>query len=209
VPKISEERKEATRQRLIDAAVEVALDGGPDGVTTRRILEVAGLSAGALYHYFSSKDALYEAIAERFVGIDGLADLATVDVVDAQVAVIGDCFGPRTTSVLGRLRAAALDNPGVTAVLARYDRQIVEQFDQLNHRTVEAGLYRRDLDTAALVETFAVFLDGFSLRPAATFVTGRQRVAACFVDALAERAIEPSHPRAAELRRRALAAVEP
>jgi hypothetical protein len=101
----------------------------------------------------------------------------------------------------------ALDNPAVAAVLARYDRRIVEQFDALNRRTVAMGLYRSDLDTEALVEVFAVFLDGFSLRPPETFVTGRKRTAAAFVDLIATRAIDPSHPRAAERRARALAAI--
>src|SRR5438874_1221656 len=65
VPKVSAEHKEQVRQRLIDAASTVVMRDGHEGTTTRAILAEAGLSAGALYTYFSSKEELFEALAER------------------------------------------------------------------------------------------------------------------------------------------------
>src|SRR5438445_11177458 len=68
VPKVSSEHKQQVRQRLLDAARRVVLRDGHEGATTRAILDEAGLSAGSLYNYFSSKDELFEALAEQVVG---------------------------------------------------------------------------------------------------------------------------------------------
>jgi AcrR family transcriptional regulator len=58
----------ATRRRVLDAARELAIEGGYDGVTMRKVAERAGLSAPTAYQYFSSKDHLL---------VDVLSDLAT------------------------------------------------------------------------------------------------------------------------------------
>lgn len=55
---------EATRQRALDAALAVFRRKGFDGATMRDIAKEAGLSLGAAYHYFPSKDALVMAYYE-------------------------------------------------------------------------------------------------------------------------------------------------
>lgn len=49
---------EATRQRALDAALALFRRKGFDATTMRDIAKEAGLSLGAAYHYFPSKDAL-------------------------------------------------------------------------------------------------------------------------------------------------------
>ena len=46
----------ATRRRLLDAARELATEGGYDAVSMRRVAVRAGVSAPTAYLYFSSKD---------------------------------------------------------------------------------------------------------------------------------------------------------
>jgi len=201
MPKISEERKAATRRRLVDAAISVVLNEGTAKMTTRRILEKAGLSAGALYHYFPSKDDLYESIAERFLELDlGIDESA--DLVDAHAAAVGDMFGPKTHTILGRLRVEALDNEAVREVMGRYDRKIVERYGALNQRTIDAGLFRKDLDGDALVELLSIFLEGFALRQSIGFATGRDRVLGVLLDALNAVAVDQTHADADELQGR-------
>lgn len=185
----------------MDAAISVVLAEGTGKMTTRRILEEAGLSAGALYHYFPSKDALYEAIAERFVELDlGLDESAAP--IDAHVQAVSDMFGPRTHTILGRLRVEALDNEVVREVMARYDRKTVDRYSAINRRSMELGLFRSDLDAEALVEVMAIFLEGFALRGATGFTTDRERVLEVFIAAFEGVAIDDSHADAAELRGR-------
>jgi AcrR family transcriptional regulator len=53
---------EKTRQQLQDTALDVFARQGFKGTTTKDIALAAGVSPGLMYHYFSSKDALLEAI---------------------------------------------------------------------------------------------------------------------------------------------------
>jgi len=58
----NEERREATRSRLISAARECFIRDGYENTHTDAILERAGVSRGALYHYFPSKRDVFEAV---------------------------------------------------------------------------------------------------------------------------------------------------
>jgi AcrR family transcriptional regulator len=58
-------RSEATRRKIVDAAVELFNDVGYANTGLGDIVERAGLTKGALYHHFSSKEALAVAIIEE------------------------------------------------------------------------------------------------------------------------------------------------
>jgi TetR/AcrR family transcriptional regulator, regulator of cefoperazone and chloramphenicol sensitivity len=57
-------RGEETRQRIIDAAIELFGEHGFDGASTRDIAAAAGVNAPALQYYFENKEGLYKACAE-------------------------------------------------------------------------------------------------------------------------------------------------
>lgn len=52
----------SSRTRIERAALELFRDHGVDGATTREIARLAGLSEGALYRHFPSKDAIAETL---------------------------------------------------------------------------------------------------------------------------------------------------
>lgn len=56
------ERAEATRGRLVAAARELFGTRGYEATSIEDVLERAGVSKGALYHHFPSKEALFEAV---------------------------------------------------------------------------------------------------------------------------------------------------
>ncbi|WP_082733451.1 TetR/AcrR family transcriptional regulator [Sphingobium sp. CCH11-B1] len=58
-------KREARRQRLIDAARSAFLTKGFDATTIDDIVSVSGGSRGTLYIYFGGKPALYEAVVKR------------------------------------------------------------------------------------------------------------------------------------------------
>lgn len=53
-----QQRSVATRQRILDAAVEVLLDSGPAGLTTSAVAERARITRGAQQHHFSRREVL-------------------------------------------------------------------------------------------------------------------------------------------------------
>ena len=53
-----------TRQRIVEAAAELAYRHGVAGTTMHDVRELAGVSNSQLYHYFSDKQALVRAVVE-------------------------------------------------------------------------------------------------------------------------------------------------
>jgi AcrR family transcriptional regulator len=58
-------RGDETRQRIIDAAIEVFGEQGFDAATTRQIALHAGVNPPALQYYFENKEGVYLACAEH------------------------------------------------------------------------------------------------------------------------------------------------
>ena len=59
-----EERTTATLEKIQEAARAEFLDKGFQGASLRQIVKNAGVTTGALYGYFSSKEALFASIVE-------------------------------------------------------------------------------------------------------------------------------------------------
>lgn len=58
-------RQENLRERIMDASIRLFLTKGFAGATTRELIDAAGVSKGALYWYFKSKEKILEEILER------------------------------------------------------------------------------------------------------------------------------------------------
>jgi AcrR family transcriptional regulator len=62
---VPQARSEVTRQKLLDAAIDLFSEVGYPAAGLGEIIERAGMTKGALYHHFDSKDALATAIIEQ------------------------------------------------------------------------------------------------------------------------------------------------
>lgn len=65
MPKISEERKTERREQILAAARSCFAEHGYEGATVVRLEEATGLSRGAIFNYFGSKDELFLELAWR------------------------------------------------------------------------------------------------------------------------------------------------
>ena len=63
----SSEKAGGTRERILDAAMKVFMEKGYEDASVRAILEASGTVAGSFYHFFGSKEALFEAVVERYL----------------------------------------------------------------------------------------------------------------------------------------------
>ena len=61
-------RGEDSRQRIIEAALEVFGHYGFEGASTRALADRAGVNLAAIPYYFGSKEGLYRAVAEHVAG---------------------------------------------------------------------------------------------------------------------------------------------
>ena len=82
---------EQRRQELLDRAEELFFTQGYDATPVEQIIGAAGLSKGAFYHHFASKEALLEALADR--------------IVDRHLAHVAGVLEDPSLDGLGRLNA--------------------------------------------------------------------------------------------------------
>lgn len=61
---LKEDRSRETRQRLLNATIEVLMREGYQGLSTKEVARAAGLSNGALAHHYTNKLELVAAAAE-------------------------------------------------------------------------------------------------------------------------------------------------
>ncbi len=71
---VKQRRGEQTARRLLDAALAVHDEAGPDGFTVQAVLSASGVSPGSLYHHFGSFDGLAAALYARCMAelLDGI-----------------------------------------------------------------------------------------------------------------------------------------
>jgi len=75
MPKISDEKRAARRAQILDAARTCFQKNGLHATTMEDIIRASGLSAGAVYSYFSSKDELIlDAVTSSLGGLRALLE---------------------------------------------------------------------------------------------------------------------------------------
>ena len=162
MPKVSDAHKQAVRQGILDAAFRLVADGDYSRLTTRSVIEEAGVSNGTLYHYFPSLDHLYAEMAEvslrDAVGrigrspVDGLNDAITTagpDPLDRLVAWLRDeFFGDRQlAAAIATFRSHIELGDDQRDAVEGLNRYAVSHFGELVRHLQSAGAIR-DLDGA-------------------------------------------------------------
>jgi AcrR family transcriptional regulator len=112
------ERRQATREALLDATIECLAEEGYAKTTTRRIAERAGVTPGALQHHFANRAELL-GHARRHVGSkvaremfeDGVADIPSIQLrTERQLDRWWDLLtGPRFAAIVELWVAARTD----------------------------------------------------------------------------------------------------
>lgn len=59
-----------TRLRILDAAQDLVLERGFSATTVDAVIDAAGISKGAFFHHFASKNALGRSMLERYAAAD-------------------------------------------------------------------------------------------------------------------------------------------
>jgi AcrR family transcriptional regulator len=182
VPKVSAEHRERVRRRLLDAARTVVVREGPEGTTTRAILDEAGVSAGTLYNYFASKAELFEALAEDLL----LGEAAVLRGTDESLRdFVGAIFATPDNPAFAWFRGRMSTNPDVQAAQRRLNEYIVGLFAPMVREEQAAGTLPADLDPEAVVELIDLLFDALNRRHAVnSYVTSFERVGTALLQIL-------------------------
>lgn len=106
-----------TRQAILDAALQLFADRGYFGTSLRDIARLVGVRESALYNYFTSKEALFNALiaAAHEQRVERLSEVTGESAGTARVAlerltrlVLGDFCAPRAQQVFGLLMSDGL-----------------------------------------------------------------------------------------------------
>ena len=153
--------KPPARERLIDAAVEEFAAHGLDGASIGAIADKAQINKQLVFHYFGSKNGLFETALERVFmrsrerDEGWLEDLELLPPDRALRSFIkhmctttwNSIFFQRIVMEDALRGAAALRNR--PAVAERYDR-LIEALRMILRRGAQAGLFRQDVDPREL-----------------------------------------------------------
>lgn len=144
---VSEERKE----QILDAATEVFAQKGFDHARMDDIVEETGLSKGALYWYFKSKDDIIFAIMDRlfqleFKELEDLtqSDASATEALQAftEVAIKDINRMLRFMPVTYEFLALAFRNKLVQKAIKQYMNSYVGILDPLIQRGIDSGEFR-------------------------------------------------------------------
>ncbi|TDC76115.1 TetR/AcrR family transcriptional regulator [Actinomadura sp. 7K507] len=100
--------QQARRERLIDSARDLALEGGYAAVTMHDVADRAGVARATVYRYFATKDHLLTEVAASWAH-------GVIDDVDA--LAVGDTPLERLTAMLERIVYVAAAEPTLTSAI--------------------------------------------------------------------------------------------
>jgi AcrR family transcriptional regulator len=173
MPKVTDEHRERRRRQILDAAMACFDRHGLHATTTDDIVAEAGLSAGAIYRYFDSKDAIIEAIAterhahersllaDALVGEDPRASLRTF--LERYFDWLADPDEQRRRRVNVYVWAEALHDPRLAGVVASGLAPLGEPVEAVR-AAVRSGTFPPAIDAEPFVRAVLALLQGFVLQ---------------------------------------------
>lgn len=172
MPKLKPDTQRARRARILDAAEQCFVRSGFHRTTMHDICREAGISPGALYLYFDSKEALIEGLSERDRAefAERFAMLSSApDFLEALKALGEQYFveEPASKRVLCiEIGLESTRNARIAAIFRNVDDFVTRSFADLFQRLKNEGRIAPALDIPALAEVFAVMGDGLFWRRA-------------------------------------------
>lgn len=172
-------RREATRQKLLDAAAQVFAEEGLDAASVEAICERAGFTRGAFYSNFDSKDALFLELAgrvarsrvdsarERVALLESEGDLreVTVDALSIVQQVL-DVSGDDRLAILlmSEIRIHALRDPQLGAAYLAQNEDIRTSVAQVVRDIAAAKSLRLRLPADEVARLMLTVWEGESVR---------------------------------------------
>jgi AcrR family transcriptional regulator len=128
------------RQLILEQAIALFVEQGYAGLGMRELAKALGMSKSALYHYFPSKEALFEAVVQAVV----TADIAGFEEDAPQAA-------PLTDKITALLQHLALQEE-------HYKQDITILLEYARIRQNEAGTQDMQLAAQAYAQSIANYL---------------------------------------------------
>lgn len=126
-----EQRREKTRQALLDATITCLVDLGYARTSVQEICARAGVSKGALQHHYASKSELMAAAVQHLTDqlkgqrIDAVQQLPEgADRVSAAIDMLWEAYSGTLATAVTELWVAARTDPELRAAIRPVDRAL-------------------------------------------------------------------------------------
>jgi AcrR family transcriptional regulator len=172
MPKLKPDTQRARREAILDAAERCFARSGFHRCTMHDICKEAGVSPGALYVYFASKEALIAGLAERDRAEfqSRFAALAAAPDFLAALSVIGEQYFVEEPAekrlMCVEIGVESTRNPQVGETFRAVDTFVNDSFASLFRRLAEQGRIAPELDIDTIAKVIAVIGDGMIWRRA-------------------------------------------
>jgi len=181
MPKVSQQHRDARREQILAAARRAFLRDGFHATSMQDLFAEAGLSSGAVYSYFASKDDVIAAIAEQ--NMRGVTEMITDIATQHPVRPVGEVLAEIMEMLrvrdaqdgLGKLTvivwSEAVRNPALAARFAALITQLRASLAEVI--TQRRGSLPADVPADRLAATLLSVVPGYLLQlallgPAAT-----------------------------------------
>lgn len=148
-------------EKLTQASVQLFADQGYGQTSVQQIVDEAGVTKGALYHYFKSKDDLLFGIYDRLLSLQranldeivarGLGAEATIRLVCEDV-IVTSIEGLHEATVF--FRSQDMLSPARQSEVKRRRREYNDAFEKILLRGQSEGTFRDDIPRPLLIANF-------------------------------------------------------
>ncbi len=166
--RLDEKKQAARREHILNAAEQCFARQGFHRTSMHDICREAGVSAGALYIYFASKEDLIAGLCEReqreLAG--RLSAIAEAPDLMQALAALGETYCVQQPREKVRLQieinAEALRNPAICSTVRAIDSFVLKSFERLLRQARDEGRISLAADPAAIARVMAIIGDGLT-----------------------------------------------
>ena len=163
MPKISDERKTERREQILEGARRCFAEHGYEGATVVRLEREIGLSRGAIFNYFASKEELFIELAVR-----DNARMSEVWISDGLAAVVRAVveLDPAWLSVYLELFRRVRNDPAFRVRIEERQREVAPANRARIEEAQRNGEFRDDITAKELGTFVNLVLNGLALQRA-------------------------------------------
>ncbi|HEI8948593.1 TPA: TetR/AcrR family transcriptional regulator [Morganella morganii] len=161
------EKQQRKRRQILDAAMHCFIEKGFHSTSTAEICKAAGMSPGNLFHYYPTKYAIIEAIAEldeddhKAILSIGDAPGHTADIIEKMITALIMLYNePGYTRLSLEIITEASRNPELNTAFVVNEQRLHKKFCDVLRRGMAAGEIDPQLDPVQTASWLLVMADG-------------------------------------------------
>jgi AcrR family transcriptional regulator len=158
-----------TKELILHTAYNKFLYNNYEAVTINSIIQETGLTKGAIYHYFASKEEIFKAVVDKYM-------LETKGQIEMEFDTLKDFLDHILVTVKNRLATMLMENtsftqevpinylslivsahryyPNYAAIAKEYSLSTLKRWEMVIDKAIKSGEIKADIDREAVMNNF-------------------------------------------------------